>query len=211
MTIKRVKECTRANCSGFSYSVSRGGMCETHLRIAGMRLPMVPNDIVMDFLEPWLTAGYPMKSLLDTAGVGRGVSRSLRDGRDMEGKNFRQIVSTMDPEKCHWQPAYRAQRRLCSLRGAGMSGAQLVEATGLSRSMVNNYCYQHTGLLRLERFSRIMEVWDANKIRTPTKPDDVATERGFPLPMSWIDIDDPYEGRGGIAPAVRRVYERKSA
>lgn len=205
------KRCARPTCHRRPYS-ALGGLCPVHRKAEGVALSPVANDVVLDFLSPWTDIGYTITALVRTAGFVQepaSMSRKLREGRSMSGVNFRQLVMRMDAERADLQPSWRAHRRLCSLQAAGMTLTAIAEETGRLRQSVAVQARKPGKWVNLDTLEDITRVWDRHKLDIPREARPEVVAAGWPLPMEWDDVDDPWEGHGPLFPILLGPYSKR--
>lgn len=201
--------CARPGCSRLQYHRPDVNLCETHARAAGLVEKYVPNSAAVDFLQPWVELGFSPLSLVRTAGLSNGQYSLIKNGSDLTAPTYRRLVENLDPMKCMTFPGWMITRRLFTLRGAGMSRAEIMERTGITQSTVDSLVYTPRRLIKRHTAVPIIELYEEARWAPVRKPTPAARRAGFPVPFEWDNIDDPGEGRGPLRPVPRseRVQE----
>lgn len=201
--------CARPGCSRVQYHRPDVPYCDPHARAAGLVEEYVPNSAAVDFLQPWVELGFSPLSLVRTAGLSNGQYSLIKDGSDLTAPTYRRLVENLDPMKCMTFPGWMVTRRLCTMRGAGLSRREIMDRTGVTQSSVDSL--QHTPRRLIKRqialpFFRVYDEVLREPVKRPTPP---ARRAGYPVPFAWDNIDDPDEGRGSLLPVPRseRVEE----
>ena len=211
----RTQVCVRAGCTNKMYSFRSGGYCHSHAKIFALDTvgPYVAHDDVARFLWPQIRRGYHLVSMFTTVGLSKGTATQFERGCAMQSTTFDRLRD-LDVEQCRRIPAYRARRRLQSLRAAGMRVADL-ETPGLSYSTISRLCSASTAPQFVEQdvHREVMQLWDEHADGQVTEPVRWMARWGWATPWAWEDIDDPDEkhgtmGRVHLTAYAERFYAR---
>lgn len=186
-----------------------GGYCYQHATALNPDTMgrLVPNEQVARFLWPWVQQGYLYTTLFDAVGLKKS-STQFYEGCSMQAHTYRRLLA-LDVEQCATHPAWRARRRLQSLRAAGMRMDDML-LPGLSVSTVSKVCRgDGAGHVTRAVHKAALDLYEEFRDAPAVKPVPWMEKWGWVTPWAWEDIDNPHEGHRSMERVAQTEYAHR--
>ena len=183
-------KCARPTCPNVGFS-TRGGYCVKHAYIEGGSQKRIPAHHARTIIQKHLDAGHPISRIAEHTGVARNALRSILNGTSKTvRKSTLDKLATADPTP-ERVPAWRAARRIKSLRAAGHHVTELVAGIGLSNTSMNHIINGTWDTILATTFQRVDDYYRAHELDPARPATPKVIRKGWPLPLDWDDIDNP--------------------
>lgn len=194
--------CARTTCPNQGYP-HLNHYCHKHAEHYGTARHRQPADEARTIIHQLINAGDTITNIANRSGASRNTLRNIHEGRTTTVRLITlERLRTVQPRP-EFIPAWRAARRIKSLRAAGHRLQELMAHTGLSHGTFNYLTNGTWDTVSVDAFDRIDAYWQAHMLDPARSATNHVKNKDWPLPMDIDDIDDiddPAWKTGNIRP-----------
>lgn len=174
------------------------GWCRPHARLHGHLLPRVPAEKALAELDRLTANGATPNAVCIALGWTSSRLTRLTTGRCKTVNHaLYDSLRNLDVEDVAVFEAWPYQRRLRSLRAAGISAQALADETGIEVAYITKMCIAPpTARINKRTMEGIEAAWRRHQNDPVAAPSPQVSKRNWVPPMWWDNIDNPEEKPG---------------
>lgn len=174
------------------------GWCRPHAQLHGHLLPRVPAEKALAELDRLTANGATPNAVCEALGWTSSRLTRLTSGRCKSvNHTIYDALRDLNTEDVAVFEAWPYQRRLRSLRAAGISAETLAKETGIGVTYITQMCIAPpTKRITNRAKQQIEAAWQRHRYDPVSAPSPQVAKRNWVPPMWWDNIDDPDEEPG---------------
>lgn len=186
-------ECRVDGCHRVPKLTGRG-YCHKHVEVLSIHKPKVPAEQAHQRLQEIVDRGFTLTEIANITGINRAT---LSDLNNQEGKGMRRdtydMLSKMDEAAESSRAVWPIRRRVQALLAAGVKTREISEASRISISIIQRIAFRDKSEVDPATSQALKAAYEKLSGR-PIQPVPTSIKyQAWPLPMEWVDIDDPEE------------------
>lgn len=193
MEKKQKSECRVAGCHHIPKLTGRG-YCQKHVDILNIHKPRVPAEQAHQRLQEIIDRGFTLAEISSITGISRSTLSHLNnwDEKGLRGDTY-EMLSRMDRVAESSRTVWPIRRRVQALLAAGVKTREISEDSGISISIIQRLAFREKLSIDPTTSEAIKATYEKLSAR-PVRPVSTSIKyQAWPLPMEWVDIDDPEE------------------
>ena len=193
MEEKQKNECRVIGCHHVPKLTGRG-YCQKHVDILNIHKPKVPAEQAHQRLQEITGRGFTLTEISNKTGISRSTLSHLNnwEGKGLRGDTY-EMLSKMDRVAGPSRAVWPIRRRVQALLAAGVKTREISEASGISISIIQRIAFRDKSEVDPATSQALKAAYEKLSGR-PIQPVTTSIKyQAWPLPMEWVDIDDPEE------------------
>ena len=193
MENEQKSECRVGGCHNVPKLTGRG-YCHKHVDILKIHRPKVPADQAKKRLQEITSRGFTLTEIASITGVNRSTLSHLnnQDGKGMRRDTY-ELLDKMDTVGEPCRAVWPIRRRMQALLAAGVKTREIAEEAGISLSIIQRIAFRNKAEVDPATSQALKAAYEKLSGR-PIRPVPASIKyQAWPLPMEWVDIDNPEE------------------
>lgn len=193
MGTNQKSECRVDGCHRVPKLTGRG-YCHKHVDMLNIHRPKVPADQAKKRLQEITSRGFTLTEIASITGVNRSTLSHLnnQDGKGLRRDTY-EMLDKMDIAGEPCRAAWPIRRRMQALLAAGVKTREIAEEAGISISIIQRITFRDKAEVDPATSQALKAAYEKLSAR-PVRPASTSIKyQAWPLPMEWVDIDDPEE------------------
>lgn len=193
MEKKQKNECRVVGCHHVPKLTGRG-YCQKHVDILNIHKPRVSAEQAHQRLQEIIDQGFTITEISTITGISRSTLSHLNnwEGKGLRGDTY-EMLGKMDKVASPSRAVWPIRRRVQSLLAAGLKTREISEESGISVSIIQRLAFREKMSIDPATSQALKAAYEKLSGR-PIRPVSTSIKyQAWPLPMEWVDIDDPEE------------------
>lgn len=193
MEKKQKNECRVVGCHHVPKLTGRG-YCQKHVDILNIHKPKVSAEQAHQRLQEIIDRGFTLTEIARITGVNRSTLSHLNNQEDKGlRRDTYEMLSNMDTVGESCRSVWPIRRRVQALLAAGVKTREISEDSGISISIIQRLAFREKMSIDPATSEAIRVTYEKLSAR-PIRPVSTSIKyQAWPLPMEWVNIDDPEE------------------
>lgn len=191
MEQKQNSECRVGGCHHIPKLTGRG-YCQKHVDILNIHKPRVPAEQAHQRLQEITGRGFTLTEISTITGISRSTLSHLNnwDGKGLRGDTY-EMLDKMDTVGEPCRAVWPIRRRVQALLAAGVKTREISEESGISISIIQRIAFREKMGIDPATSEALKSAYEKLSGR-PIRPVPTSIKyQAWPLPMEWVDIDNP--------------------
>lgn len=208
MEKKQKNECRVDGCKRVPKLTGRG-YCHRHVEVLGIHRPKVSSEQSHQRLQEIVDRGFTLTEIARITGVNRSTLSHLNNQKD---KGLRRdtydMLSKMGEVAESSRAVWPIRRRVQALLAAGVKTREISEDSGISIDIIQRLAFREKLSIDPATSEAIKFTYEKLSARAVRPVSTSIKYQAWPLPMEWVDIDDPEESHEPERNRIRLTAKR---
>ena len=193
MGTNQKSECRVDGCHRVPKLTGRG-YCHKHVDMLNIHRPKVPADQAKKRLQEITSRGFTLTEIASITGVNRSTLSHLNN-QDSKGlrRDTYELLDKMDTVGESCRAVWPIRRRVQALLAAGVRTREISQESGISISIIQRIAFRDKAEVDTATSQALRAAYEKLSGRPIRSVPTSIKYRAWPLPMEWVDIDDPEE------------------
>lgn len=185
------------------------GYCHKHVAILNIHKPKVPAAQAHQRLQEITGRGFTLTEISTITGISRSTLSHLNnwDGKGLRGDTY-EMLDKMDTVGEPCRAVWPIRRRVQALLAAGVKTREISEDSGISIDIIQRLAFREKLSIDPATSEAIKFTYEKLSARAVRPVSTSIKYQAWPLPMEWVDIDDPEESHEPERNRIRLTAKR---